>query len=93
MLQTGWLHSFVRHMTDSFKLLAEFLGSFDHEVEGRQLDAPPEEIQVKLRALAQGRLPQTEHQEVFSILNQNPEWISELAKEIKALRTGPDKTS
>jgi hypothetical protein len=80
-------------MTNTFKLLAEFLDRFDDEVEGRELAAPPEEIQVKLRALAQGSLPQSERQKVFSILNQNPEWISELAKEIKALRISPDKTN
>jgi hypothetical protein len=80
-------------MTSSFKFLAEFLERFDLEVEGRQSAAPPEEIQNKLRALAQGNLPQTEHQEVFSLLNQNPEWISELAREIKELRTDPDETS
>jgi len=80
-------------MTNSFKLLSEYLDRFEHEVEGRQWEAPPEEIQAKLRALAQGRLPQTEQPQVFTILNQNPEWISELAKEIKALRIEPGQTS
>jgi len=80
-------------MTDSFKLLAEFLDQFNDEVEGRQSAAPPEEIQVKLRALAHGSLPLTERENVFSILNQNPEWISELAKEIKALRINPGRTN
>ena len=76
-------------MTNSFKMLAEFLERFDHEVEGRQLSTPPDEFRIKLRALARGSLPSTERDEVFAVLNQNPEWISELAKEIKALRADP----
>lgn len=76
-------------MRNSFKIVSGFLERFDCEVEGRQWAAPPEEVQTKLRALAQGNLPMTEHEEVFGLLNQNPEWISELAKEFKALRTNP----
>lgn len=78
-------------MTNSFKVLSEFLERFDDEVEGRHLAALPEEARLKLRALAHGKLPQAEHQGIFSTLNQNPEWIAELAKEIKALRNEPDK--
>jgi len=79
-------------MTDSFKLIAQFLDRFEREVEGRQLVSAPPEFQLKLRALAQGRLPQAERIEVFSSLNQNPEWIAELANEIKALRPNQDES-
>lgn len=78
-------------MNNTFKLLAEFLDRFEGEVEGRQFVAPPAEVQAKLRALARGSLPATEQQEIFLLLNQNTEWIADLAKEIKAMRPNPEK--
>jgi hypothetical protein len=78
-------------VTNTFKVLEEFLNRFDNEVEGRQSPGVPEEIRTKLRALASGTLPKTQHAEVFSILSQNPEWIAELAREIKALHPSSEE--
>jgi hypothetical protein len=76
-------------MTNSFKTLAEFFDQFNDEVQGRDLGEPPEEIQVQLRSLAQGGLPARDQPELFALLNQNPEWVAGLAREVKALRKPP----
>ena len=80
-------------MTNSFELLAAFLDRFGDEVEGRELAEPPEDIQIQLRALALGRLPGAERDSLFSLLRRNPEWIAQLADEVKALRSQPGQTS
>ena len=76
-------------MTNSFRMLAKIFDQFNDEVQGRELGEPPEKIQGKLRLMARGGLPATEHQELFFLLNQNPEWVAGLAREIKALRKSP----
>jgi len=81
-------------MTNSFKTLAAFFDQFNDEVQGRDLGEPPEEIRAKLRLLARGGLPATEHQELFVQLNQSPEWVTVLAREMKGLRQAPqDRTN
>jgi hypothetical protein len=77
-------------MNNTFELLAGFLDRFGDEVEGRQWPEPPPDIQEKMRALAQGRLEQVERNELFSLLNRNPDWIPRLVTEIKSLRANPD---
>jgi hypothetical protein len=73
-------------MQNTFEILAGFLDRFGVEVEGRELQEPPEAIQIKMRALARGDLPETEHNEFLFLLSQNPGWIARLAAEVKALR-------
>lgn len=77
-------------MPNSFEILAGFLERFGDEVEGRELQEPPPEIQTKLRDLARGHLPESERAELFALLSQNPGWIARLASEVKNLRAGPD---
>jgi hypothetical protein len=73
-------------MANEFEILAGFLAKFSDEVEGRELQDLPKDVQVKLRALAQGSLPEDERSQLFSLLKENPAWIGRLAEEIKALR-------
>jgi hypothetical protein len=73
-------------MANEFEILAGFLAKFGDEVEGRELQDMPRDIQVKLRELAQGSLPESERTRVFDLLKENPAWIGRLADEVKALR-------
>jgi hypothetical protein len=74
-------------MSNSFEILAGFLDRFGNEVEGRELQEPPENIQMQLRAFAKGDLAEPAHEELLSLLNQNLSWIAWLAAEVKAMRT------
>ncbi len=76
-------------MSNTFEILAGFLERFGDEVEGRELQEPPEVVRTKLRAFARGELPKAEHGELLSLLSQNPGWIPQLATDVKALRTDP----
>lgn len=75
-------------MANEFEILAGFLAKFGDEVEGRELQEPPNDVRVKLQALATGSLPENERSQLFDLLNENPAWIGRLADEVKALRTG-----
>jgi hypothetical protein len=76
-------------MPNEFEILAGFLARFGDEVEGRELQEPPKDIQARMRELARGTLPETERSQLFSLLSDNPQWIGRLAEEVKALRTEP----
>ncbi len=78
-------------MANEFEILANFLAKFSDEVEGRELQDLPQHVQVKLRALAQGELPETERSQLFNLLKENPAWIGRLAEEVKAMRTGTNR--
>jgi hypothetical protein len=73
-------------MANEFEILAGFLARFGDEVEGRELQDLPRNVQDQLRELARGSLPETERSQLMSLLNQNPAWIGQLADEVKALR-------
>lgn len=73
-------------MANEFEILAGFLAKFGDEVEGRELQDLPKDVQVKLRELAHGNLPESERSRVFDLLKENPAWIGRLADEVKALR-------
>jgi len=75
-------------MANDFEILAGFLAKFSDEVEGRELQDLPKDVQGKLRSLAQGSLPETERSRLFDLLKENPAWIGRLADEVKAMRTG-----
>jgi len=75
-------------MANDFEILTGFLAKFSDEVEGRELQDLPKDVQVKLRSLAQGSLPETERSRLFDLLKENPAWIGRLADEVKAMRTG-----
>ena len=76
-------------MSTAFQILAGFLERFGDEVEGRASPLPPGEVQAKLRALARGSLPAAEQSQLISLLSQNPQWVTLLAEEVKALRNRP----
>jgi hypothetical protein len=76
-------------MPEPFQILTGFLDRFGDEVEGRALPEPPADLEVKVRELARGRLPESERARWFELLNQNPSWIARLADEIRALRAEP----
>ena len=76
-------------MSSAFQILAGFLERFGDEVEGRESPLPPGEVQAKLRALARGNLPDAEQSQLISLLSQNPQWVTLLAEEVKALRSPP----
>lgn len=78
-------------MANEFEILAGFLAKFGDEVEGRELQEPPNDVETRMRELARGTLPETERAQLFNVLNENPQWIGRLAQEVKALRTEPNR--
>jgi hypothetical protein len=78
-------------MANEFEILANFLAKFSDEVEGRELQDLPRDMQVKLRELAQGNLAESERLRLFDLLKENPAWIGRLADEVKAMRTGTNR--
>jgi hypothetical protein len=82
-------------MQNDFEILAGFLDGAEPEVEGRALQEVPEAIKLKLRKFAHGGLPPAELAKLLGQLNQNRDWLSLLAHEVKALRPrnqSPHKT-
>lgn len=78
-------------MATEFEILAGFLAKFGDEVEGREIQEPPKDVQNRMRELALGKLPESERSQLFSLLNENPQWIGRLAEEVKALRTDTNR--
>ena len=76
-------------MAETFEILAGFLERFGAEVEGREAQQPSEEEKAQLRKLARGSLPQADQTELYTLLNQHPQWVAWLAQEVKALRGWP----
>ncbi len=77
-------------MPNTFQILAGFLDRFGEEVEGRALQEPSEDVELKLRDLARGTLPAAQRAEAISLLHGHPQWIEWLAHEVKALRDEPE---
>jgi hypothetical protein len=73
-------------MANEFEILAGFLAKFGDEVEGRESQDLPKNVQAQLRELARGSLPEAERSQVMALLSENPTWIGRLADEVKALR-------
>lgn len=74
-------------MNDPFSILSRFLERFDDDVEGRAvLEEPPEDIRQKLAQFAVGSLPEAERAELIELLQNNPQWVPLLAREVKARR-------
>jgi hypothetical protein len=73
-------------MANEFEILAGFLAKFGDEVEGRESQDPPKNIQAQMHALARGTLSESERTPLFSLLNDNPQWLCHLADEVKSLR-------
>jgi len=73
-------------MSNSFEILSKFLERFGDEVEGRSLEEPSADMKLKLKRFANGSLPESERNELITVLQANPQWVSLLAQEAKALR-------
>ncbi len=74
-------------MSHPLQILTRFLDHFDDEVQGRQLSGLPGEMALKLQQLASGTLPARERASLFADLRQHPQWIGQLADQVKALRS------
>jgi len=73
-------------MSNSFEILSKFLERYGDEVEGRSLEEPSADVKLKLKRFASGSLPESERNELITVLQANPQWVSLLAQEAKALR-------
>lgn len=79
--------------TDSFKVLDRFLGLTAPEVEGRAASEPSAALRRLLRKFANGELTEEERARVVGQLEQHPEWLANLAAEVKGLRVSPKQTN
>jgi len=73
-------------MSNSFEILSKFLERYGDEVEGRSLEEPSADVKLKLKRFASGSLPESERNELITVLQANPQWVGLLAQEAKALR-------
>ena len=73
-------------MANSFEILSGFLERFGDDVEGRSVEEPSAEVQLKLKRFAGGNLSEAERNELISLLHTNPQWVQLLAREARGLR-------
>jgi hypothetical protein len=73
-------------MSNSFEILSKFLERFGDDVEGRSLEEPSPDVKLKLKRFASGTISEIERNELIALLQANPQWVSLLAQEAKALR-------
>jgi hypothetical protein len=74
-------------MPNSFEILSKFLERYGDEVEGRSLEEPSPDVKLNLKRFASGNLPEAERDQLIALLQANPQWVSLLAQEAKALRS------
>ena len=73
-------------MTEDFSILFELLEYEGAEVAGRGSLTISRDIPEELAKLAAGKCNDKERRDLLSVLNEHPEFISELVREIKRLR-------
>jgi hypothetical protein len=73
-------------MTHDFSILFELLEYERAEVAGRASSTISRDIREKLAKLAAGQCNDKERRDLLRVLNEQPESISELVREIKRLR-------
>jgi hypothetical protein len=73
-------------MSNSFTVLSKFLERYGDDVEGRSMEEPSADVQVKLKSFAAGRLSEAERNDVIALLQANPHWVPLLAREAKSLQ-------
>ena len=78
-------------MSEPFEILFDFLQGFEPEVSARGAAPVPEEVRERMRLFGQGKLGASEQRELLHMLERQPEWISDLAAEVKALRPREDE--
>jgi hypothetical protein len=73
-------------MSNDFELLSRFLERYGNDVEGRELDEIPSELQPKLRGFALGTLSESDRRDVAIFLKEHPRWVGKLAEEARNAR-------
>jgi hypothetical protein len=73
-------------VTDDFSLLFELLEYSAQEVAGRAAPTISPEVREKLAKLATGRCNDQERYELLTLLEQQPDLVPTLVREIKNLR-------
>jgi len=79
-------------MPNSFEILSRFLDRFGDDVEGRSREQPSADVQLELKQFVSGALSEAERTELLRRLAANPQWLTLLAREAKALgnAAGPE---
>ncbi|MEY2549805.1 MAG: hypothetical protein QOD64_2387 [Verrucomicrobiota bacterium] len=77
-------------MNDDFKILLEFLEADVQEVAGRSAAAVPADLKEKIVRFAGGKCTEEERDEMKKLLQEQPQLISTLVIEAKALRQPPE---
>jgi hypothetical protein len=73
-------------VNDDFSILFELLETSAPEVAGRGSTTVSPELRKRLTKLAAGRCNDAERRELINLLEQQPDLIPALVKEIKSLR-------
>jgi len=73
-------------VNDDFKILLEFFDGDVQEVAGRSAAAIPTEMREKIAKFASGKCTEEERVEMKKMLQEQPQLISALVTETKALR-------
>lgn len=75
-------------MANTFEILSGFLKRYSDEVEGRESPGPTPELAARLQQFARGQLDAAAQADLIRQLNEQPAWVAQLAREVKALRPG-----
>jgi hypothetical protein len=77
-------------VNDDFKILLEFLEGDVQEVAGRSMAVIPADLKEKIARFAGGKSTEEERDEMKKLLQEQPQLISTLVLEAKALRQPPE---
>ena len=77
-------------MNDDFKILLEFFDGDAQEVAGRAADTIPTELRERIAKFAGGKCTEEERVEMKKLLQEQPNLISALVTETRALRQSPE---
>ena len=77
-------------VNDDFKILLEFFAGDGREVAGRTAAAIPTELRERIARFANGKCTEEERAEMKKLLQEQPELISALVSETKAIRQPPE---
>ena len=77
-------------MNDDFKILLEFFDGDAQEVAGRAAATIPAELRERIAEFASGKCTEEERVEMKKLLQEQPNLISALVTETRALRQSPE---
>jgi hypothetical protein len=77
-------------VNDDFKILLEFFDGDAQEVAGRAAATIPAELREKIARFANGECTEEERVEMKKMLQEQPQLISALVTETRALRQSPE---